>query len=209
MEQEMAAESKIKRTGGKKSDDVIGKFDQDFETRLGKVLKGGIGYQGLDESKLFELFEKLSPSQIDSELRNLVVFDEIEVERREGEATTRKNINLRLLVNFLKFIKIKLGSKLDYELSNSYLSIFLNIHEDYILKDQLLKKESVSRSGQVDEDGEEIGDHDVSPETARLEEELKETLSEILDVLDLECDNLSFKFDQSLSVVGWLKHSVV
>merc|ERR1712203_727977 len=99
--------------------------------------------------------------------------------------------------------------------SNSYLSIFLNIHEDYILKDQLLKKETKDGSKSVDEDEGEVGGDnddeatDASPETARLEEELKDTLSEILDVLDLECDNLSFKFDQSLSVVGWLKHSVV
>ena len=160
------------------------------ETRLGRVL---MNQDEKDEKSLFDFFEKLTPSQIDSELRSLIVYDDIkenEGDDDDDNNSATKNLittkNITLLTNFLTFIKQKLISKTDYELANSYLAIFLNIHEDYILNQKVAPSSSPNHL-----------------------DKMKHTLNEILNVLDEECDQLSFKFDQSLAVMGWLKHSVV
>jgi U3 small nucleolar RNA-associated protein 21 len=131
---------------------------------------------------LFDLFEKYSASRIDRELRSLVIEEignvKASTDNMEEVEETRKTGALRL-EQYLSQILGKLKSRMDYEVCNAYLAVFLNVHEDWML------------------------------ECGSADNEINEVLSQILDVLDDDVDKLSYQFDQSLTILQWLKHSIV
>jgi len=121
--------------------------------------------------EMFDLFERYSPSQIDRELRSLTLD-----ENDQELGKTR-------LLKFLTKISEKLATKTDYELCNAYLSIFLNIHEDWILEE--------------------------NSTTSKVDDKIIKMLEHLSKVLITDGQTLSSVFDQCLTVSNWLRHSLI
>ena len=83
-----------------------------------------------DYSSVFVSLKDMGPSAVDVELRCLEIpisiTDDLDTERKEKPI---------LLKYFLQAISFQLDKKTDYELVQAFLSLFLKIHSETIMKD--------------------------------------------------------------------------
>lgn len=112
--------SSVKKVGDSK---MVSLTKWDSLTPFGTLLK-----KAEEDADLREVFEKLKcmgPSAIDHEISSFVAADDY--------------VTNQLLSKFMKMIKLSLESKLDFELSQAYLGLFLKIHGGAIIEnDELL-----------------------------------------------------------------------
>lgn len=159
------------------------KLNEDFE-----FVQGGLEDdedQGITQ-KLMQNSEFINCLESDNYQDLFDLFEKYTAARIDRELRSlviedekNENSGSKWLSQYLKHVLGKLKTKTDYEVCNAYLAIFLNVHEDWLLE---------SDSGA---------------------EEINNILAEILDVLDDDVDKLSFQFDQSLTILQWLKHSIL
>ncbi|XP_057327342.1 WD repeat-containing protein 36-like [Microplitis mediator] len=94
-------------------------------TSFGKMLKDTIDNDDNDFSKIIERLKVLGPSSIDLQVQSL---------------SSDPTCSVEIMLQFLKMIKHMMMSNRDFELSQSYLGIFLKIHGTAIQNDEKLFK---------------------------------------------------------------------
>lgn len=94
-------------------------------TLFGKMLKDTIDNDDNDFSKIIERLKVLGPSSIDLQVQSL---------------SSDSTCSVEIMLQFMKMIKHMMMSNRDFELSQSYLGIFLKIHGTAIQNDEKLFK---------------------------------------------------------------------
>lgn len=91
-------------------------------TAFGILLKNTETTQ--DFQIIFNKLKSMGPSAIDSEINSL--------------STADSSVTHSLLLQFMKVIKSALERKIDYELAQAYLGLFLKVHGETILENEEL-----------------------------------------------------------------------
>ncbi|XP_058062209.1 WD repeat-containing protein 36 [Anopheles bellator] len=95
----------------------------DLLTDFGKLLKGALVTDEYDKA-VWHLM-KLGPTMVDYEIRNLTPFD-------------GANGSLSVMGSFIRMIIYMLGRKREFELAQSYLSLFLKLHGRTVVENEEL-----------------------------------------------------------------------
>lgn len=90
-------------------------------------------YETKDYSPAIERLMHMNPNEIDFEIRSLDVQVVAEEDMEETD-------EYHLLHCFLEAIKSSLGTRMNYELIQSYLAVFLKVHSNTILNNPILSK---------------------------------------------------------------------
>lgn len=94
-----------------------------------------------DYIRVMETLKQMGPSAIDLELRSLdmpILLEEDEAGTGDEVIPHEKPV---LLLHFMRAIQQKLESRKDFELTQSYLGLFLKIHSETIMRNHELRNE--------------------------------------------------------------------